>query len=603
MWHKRTLAGRVMAYSLIVNSVLLIALGSVLTMLSGSVLQDEVAGYTQKMLVQANRLLDNCLIDVRSRLVRLASMQGVVSCMSQREVSFARTLAYEREIDEKLANVDLFNPVKDVLILGNNGYVYNLYKRQNLVSGYDYAACPWYRQAVTVEDGVYIQMLPLHSQTYYTKKAEPVAYSEPTISLSMAVTNASYETVGAVVCNLDLRKLGQTLMEGNYERSGRIALLDPAGVICAQNDGERTGDVLALSSADAQRLSVEGSGHFVAQMAGERYLVCHDTSDFSGWKLVSYVLLREIKAHAAPLRMILFPALLACLALNTAVAYLYARSVQRPVGALIEALAQVDAANPAPIAVRPEYVELQRISARFNDLLEHINLLIRKDYRTQLELSRFELAALQSQINPHFLFNTLQLLQTEILYGNVEESNTLIISLSQLLRYYMASGESTVTVAQEMEYLEKYLLLFTRKYEGRLTTDIDVQPETKSLRMPKLLLQPVVENAIRHAVDVRAQTCTVSVCVRLRGADLIVSIEDDGDGIDEARLAQIRAGLEQRVDWMKSGVGLANVHQRISALYGEGYGLSIDSGPDGTTVVVRLPGREDENESKKGGAT
>ena len=230
------------------------------------------------------------------------------------------------------------------------------------------------------------------------------------------------------------------------------------------------------------------------------------------------------------------PALLICLLLNLVMAVVYSRSVQRPVAALLDSLSSVDVNAIEPIPVRREYQELERISERFNDLLAHIDQLVLRDYRTRLELSRFELAALQAQINPHFLFNTLQLLQTEILYGNTEKSNRIIITLSQMMRYCMTNGEAAVTVAQEMEYLHKYLMLFDTKYEGRLHVQLDVDPRAAELMMPKLLVQPVVENAVRHVADRAEGDCQISVSVQLQDELLIIAVEDDGQGIGPEQL-------------------------------------------------------------------
>ena len=110
--------------------------------------------------------------------------------------------------------------------------------------------------------------------------------------------------------------------------------------------------------------------------------------------------------------------------------------------------------------------------------------------------------------------------------------------------------------------------------------------------MPKLLVQPVVENAVRHVADRAEGDCQISVSVQLQDELLIIAVEDDGQGIGPEQLEQIRQGLERRIDWMKSSIGLANVHQRIRTIYGQDYGLSIDSGPDGTVVLLRLPAQQ-----------
>lgn len=593
---KRSLAGRMLAFSLVVSSVLLIILGSVLTGLSGRVLQDEVAEYSEKMLIQTKRLLDSSLESICSRIIRLTSLPSITACMTGPKPSAAQSLAYERETDESLTGIDLFLPIEDVLILGENGYVYNLNRRQNLDSSYHFTGAEWYRRAVTVENGVYIQLLSLHDQLFYSSISWLPSRQRQTISLSMAVRSPSYETIGAIVCTLDMSEIAELFVEDTHDNDERIALLDSLGTVCVRSDNAGIGERLSLKDADYEKLYASSSGYFTARMDGMDYLICHDTSDFCGWKLVSCIPLRSIRAHAAPLHHFFVAALLGGLLLNLILAVFYARSIRRPVDALTQSLSQVevDADSLSLIPVRREFAELEQVSEKFNELLEHIDLLIRKDYRTQLELSRFELAALQAQINPHFLFNTLQLLQTEILYGNVEKSNRIIITLSQLMRYYMTSGESAVPVAREIEYLEKYLMLFASKYEGRLTTRFDVQPEAEALSMPKLLIQPVVENSIRHAADVTPGAISISIGVYLRDGDLIISVEDDGCGIDENRLKEVRESLDRRVDWMKNSIGLANVHQRIRTVYGPGYGLSIDSGPDGTVVLLRLPGNTDE---------
>lgn len=602
---RRTLAGRFLLFSLVISSLLLIVLGSSLTALSGHVMQDEVTASCERMLLQTKRLIDTYFSDARTRLVRLASLSDVIVCMNMENPRPARTLAHEREMDRLLTGVDLFAPIQDVLILGRNGYVYNLRNRQNFRSDYDFTAQDWFVQASTAEGGVTIRMLPLHDQRYYTVRQEPTASCRQTISLSMAVHNADRQTIGAIVCCFDLSSLTALFRDANNDESARLMLLDSDGTVCVQSSGEDLGLELALTDAGKAQLLAQESGSFVDEIGGEDMLICFDSLSFSDWNLVFAVPIQSIKAHSRPLRLALAPALLISLLLNLIMALVYSRSVQRPVAALLDSLSSVDVNQIEPIPVRREYQELERISEKFNDLLAHIDQLVLRDYRTRLELSRFEMAALQAQINPHFLFNTLQLLQTEILYGNTEKSNRIIITLSQMMRYCMTNGESAVPVAQEMEYLEKYLMLFDSKYEGRLHTQIDMDPRAAQMMMPKLLVQPVVENAIRHAADCAEGDCQISVSVQLADDLLIIAVEDDGSGIGPEQLEQIRQGLERRIDWKKRSIGLANVHQRIRTIYGPQYGLSIDSGPDGTVVLLRFPAQKEnlpeDAQSGKGG--
>ena len=584
---RKSLGGWVLRYTLFINSALLIVLGVVLTGLSGNTLQEELVSAMDRVLTQTNSVLDTYLIDMRSRLVKLASQRSVIACLSGPRPSYAESLPYERDMDDRLSGIDLFNPIEDVLVLGDNGYVYNLNMRKNLLADYDFTACDWYRQAVRVENGIHVQMLGLHDQLYYNPITEPKARERQSFSLSMAVSHpTSYKIIGAIVCNMDTQKLGQLLQQGNYEEEGCIALVNREGVVCAQSEGE-VGDVLPFT------LPTGTSGHFTETVDGETYLVCNCASEFSGWQLMFYIPLSRIRSHARPLWGALAMVLLVCLVLNTVAALLYMRSIRRPVARLTQSLSLVDANNISPIPVREEYVELALISRKFNELLEHIDELIRKDYRTQIELSQSQLAALRGQINPHFLFNTLQLLQTEIIYGNVEKSNSIIISLSQLLRYYMTNNEARVTVARELDYLKKYLTLFEGKYEGRLKTEIRIQPDAARLAVPKLLLQPIVENSIRHAVDMSPDSVTISIEASVREGTLLLTVVDDGGGIAPERLEAVQRELEKPVDWLDHNIGLSNVHQRIRTSYGPQYGLSIDSYDGKTIVTLCLPAEEE----------
>ena len=587
MKHRKTMAGHMLAFTLIINSLLLMVLGFVLTSLSGNTLEQELIQSMEKVLTQTNSVLDTYLTDIRSNLVKLGSRNSAVACMNGKKPSFAESLPYEREMDERLSGIDLFNPIEDVLILGCNGYVYNLKKRMNLLNDYDFTACEWFREAVDVENGIFVKMLGLHDQMYYHPLTERTARTRRTFSLSMAVTRPTdYRVIGAIVCNLNIQKLGDLLEQGNYEQGGRIALIDTSGMICAASDRETVGTMLPFE------LPEDKQGHYNSNMNGATCLICHCASEISGWQLVFYIPLGRIAAHSRPLWTALAMLLFACLALNTVFAVSYSRSIRRPVDKLTESLAKVDANHITPVPVRTEYRELELISGKFNELLEHINELIQKDYLTQLELSRFQMYALRGQINPHFLFNTLQLLQTEIVFGNVEKSNSIVISLSQLLRYNMADGNALVTVGQEADYLQKYLMLFESKYENRLHAEIEIAPETSGLMCLRLLLQPVVENVIRHAVDTNPGQVTVHVQSELKGDDLMLAVSDNGGGIAPERLEEVRAKLDQPVDWMHGGIGLSNVHQRIRTFFGPGYGLQVESCGQVTTVTLRLPRRE-----------
>jgi two-component system LytT family sensor kinase len=195
-------------------------------------------------------------------------------------------------------------------------------------------------------------------------------------------------------------------------------------------------------------------------------------------------------------------------------------------------------------------------------------------------LARAELRALRAQISPHFIYNALAAVAAFI-HSRPEEARELLIEFSEFIRYAFARQRPYVTLADELQYVEKYLRLEQARFGERLRVRVQVDPEVLQAVVPVLSLQPLVENAVRHGVESRAEGGLVAIEGRDLGTDVELRVSDDGDGIDPERAAAALAGRGP-------GIGLGNVHGRLQSTFGEGYGLMVEDG-DGTTVVMTLP--------------
>jgi two-component system LytT family sensor kinase len=197
-------------------------------------------------------------------------------------------------------------------------------------------------------------------------------------------------------------------------------------------------------------------------------------------------------------------------------------------------------------------------------------------------LARAELRALRAQISPHFIYNALAAVASFI-HSRPEEARELLTEFADFTRYAFARQRSYVTLADELRYVEKYLRLEQARFGERLRVRVQVDPEVLHAVVPVLSLQPLVENAVRHGVESRAEGGTVAIEGRDLGSDVELRVIDDGAGIAPDAAA---AALEGH----GSGIGIANVHGRLRSTFGEGYGLEFDgAGEPGTTVVMTLP--------------
>ena len=205
------------------------------------------------------------------------------------------------------------------------------------------------------------------------------------------------------------------------------------------------------------------------------------------------------------------------------------------------------------------------------------------DQLVQLEsqASSAQLAMLRYQLNPHFLFNTLNSISTLVLLKQTERANTMLSRLSSFLRYTLVNDAvGQVTLAEEVETLKLYLEIEKMRFEDRLRPSFDVDPAAEKARLPSLLLQPLVENAIKYAVTPREEGADIAVSARLAGSHVRITVSDTGPGLNDPSTAGMQS----------TGVGLANIRDRLAQAYGDNHRIEINEhAAGGFGVTIELP--------------
>ena len=212
--------------------------------------------------------------------------------------------------------------------------------------------------------------------------------------------------------------------------------------------------------------------------------------------------------------------------------------------------------------------------------------------RLEAQATSAQLAMLRYQLNPHFLFNTLNSISTLVLLKQTEPANAMLTRLSAFLRHTLVSEPgSKVTIAQEVETLNLYLGIERMRFEERLRTDFQIDPEAANACLPSMLLQPLVENAIKYAVSPQEEGASISVSAQLVGRRLRVAVSDSGPGLrDSTGGASVPPSLAGIGRTVSTGVGLANIRDRLSQAYGEDHRFEIRNPPEGGfTVIIEIP--------------
>lgn len=292
--------------------------------------------------------------------------------------------------------------------------------------------------------------------------------------------------------------------------------------------------------------------------------------------------------------------LAAAAALLAAVGFslLFSRVVSRPIVALAEKMRHVTIRDYDAGNLTPRGDEIGLLENSFDTMIQRNQELIAQKFQTRIEKRSAQLRALQAQINPHFMYNTLQIIGGMALKKDAPEIYDVTVELSDIMRYSLSFGKEMVPLAEELRYLDSYLNIQNRRFGGRIHIEKQIDSALMRCLIPKLILQPLVENSLEHGLSGKGGEWRVSLCGTLEDNEMRLTVEDNGLGMDAERLAYIRAEIAKGVDnaiASSAHIGLVNVNSRIRLKYAGRFGITVDSAPGaGTRVTIRMPAQWEE---------
>lgn len=350
-----------------------------------------------------------------------------------------------------------------------------------------------------------------------------------------------------------------------------------------ENLEEKIYQIEQTQSYDDRQMQLENNVYVLTAMIQEymyNYLYCESVQ----LNLLQQQISRQIAAEIC--LVLVLAAILILLLVRYSVRL--ARSVTQPVVDLSRRAEDViggDLTVREP--VRSETYEIRTLSEGMEQMISRLNAQIQEITQKQGSLRRTELALLQAQINPHFLYNTMDTIIWLIEADRPQAAVDMISNLSDFFRHSLSRGEDVITLGEEERHVRSYLQIQQARYQDILEYTICIAPDFQGARLPKLTLQPLVENALYHGIKLKRGKGCIYITSRLEGTDVLIQITDDGAGMTVERLAALNRAMKtgERV-----GFGLVTVHERLRLLFGSPYGLTLSSRQGvGTTVTVRIP--------------
>jgi len=401
-----------------------------------------------------------------------------------------------------------------------------------------------------------------------------------------------------VVMIQESKKAINGILDGiDIGNGGLVFIADETGNLQFSNSKAIGNELYAKVEEDAnlkKTIFVNSANNTRVVIQGKTYLILVSTSSYCNWKAISLLPIDEFKKDSNNLKKISYLICIISLAVCILIWVLISNLIINPLISLRKAMKKVETGNlyfELSVSSNDEIGELRN---GFNSMIGKLKDLILKDYNSRILMKQAQLDALQSQINPHFLYNILDSIRAEALQKDAVEVSDMIMLLGDMFRYSTSKGGNIVKISDEIKNVENYATLQKFRFEDRIEMEYNIPDEILEYEILRLVLQPIVENAIIHGIEPKMDKGRIKISANLKEEDIVFSISDDGIGIKNADLIHINQkflqyGSEQSTI-LGDNIGIYNVNARIKSFYGEKYGIEINSlEGKGTTVVLRIP--------------
>lgn len=404
--------------------------------------------------------------------------------------------------------------------------------------------------------------------------------------------------LGYIMLHFSLKEVQKFLDPILGSASGTMLIVDRQGTIVYAPDFAQIGNKI---SETMRTQEPEGEGYTIIRDNGRRYLVTSTSLRMVDWDIYSKSDLDELLSDGRDMQHITLLFVAVSFALAFLAAHLLSVGLVTPIKRLKNAMVKVRQGNLDVQAGKLSNDEIGDLGRYFDEMIAQIKLLIEQVYKAELHEREAKLSALQAQINPHFLYNTLETINSIAAIEGVPKVSEIARALSDMFRYNTKTGGLTVMMAEEVRHIRNYLRIVSIRFEDKLSIRIDIPEELMMYRMIKLVFQPIVENAVFHGIESKRGKGTLTICGKKEQEDLLIVIGDDGIGMTEEQLDALRSRLANQspvgsAETEEGKVGIKNVHDRIRFYYGAEYGITLDSQPgSGTQVTIRIPAVLEQN--------
>ncbi len=563
------------AFSVISISIMLI-LGIVLYARFSALSRGEIIQSTTKLMEQTGESLEDYLISMRQ--ISDAAYYNVIKDSDfsdqEQEIQEGLNLLYEANRDN-LRSIAVYNDYGSLM----TAEPVAIQKEDPDITRQD-----WYKQAMDETENMHFSTP--HIQNLFDDNSFRYYW---VISLSRVVelTTGGDAQQGVLLVDMDYSSISRMMNQLNTMNNGQYYYLcDSNGEIIYHHRQLQLSN--GIGSENNQAVADYKEGVYDEVFQGQRRKVIVNAISYTGWKLVGVIPYSAFTHGMVNIRYFIIMLTLLMAMMLVFINRVVSVRISRPILKLNHSVMEYEAGKKPEIYIGGSR-EIRYLGYSIRSSYEQIQELMRKILWEQNERRKSELDALQSQINPHFLYNTLDSITWMIEGGRNDEAAYMITQLARLFRISLSGGRTIISVADELQHAKCYMNIQKVRYKDSFDVTFETDPEVERCCVVKLILQPILENAINYGISGMDDCGRIKVSGALKDGKVFLTVEDNGIGIPREEVELLLTD-GSRVHKKGSGVGLVNVNNRLQILFGKEYGLRVESEPDeGTRVIICIP--------------
>lgn len=552
--------------------VVTLALVLICLQYASSLYDEQIYAKSSQVLMMSSNTIEEELERIEEVSFNIAVDPQIQSALLelQGEVTGYDIYRLEQKLEEELANY-----------VGSERYIHSIYLYDS--SGREFLAGSSSKPLGEKEKRIAMYSADRYEGKNYWMEIDGVDEFLTSVRLLRSYENLNFDRIGKLMIRVNLDKIVAGLPLTQGEVGGNIVISNSSQVFYSQKGTHDLGDFDFITK--------KGQGYGIEKINGERYFVNHIATNFEDWTYWNIIPFHAMfsKITAVKYSMVLLFTFLFILLISIGFGFL--KRITNPIEELASTMQEVQKGNflavqSLKVDEMPED-EVGTLYRNFKTMVQRIDELIKENFSKQLLVKETEFKALQAQINPHFLYNTLESVNWLAKTNKQQQISSMVEALGHLMRNSINFNEDIITVEKELDIVQSYLTIQNYRFADRLDFQMDIPASVLHHHIPKLTLQPLLENSFQHAVEPALDVSTIKLSAVETEQLLYIRVEDNGPGIDPNTLLYIKKGI---IKPKGTGIGLNNIDQRIKLGFGEQYGLEIENlAGKGTAVTVILP--------------